>query len=173
MVGRQKKISPPCLMKPKLTIWCCWLMKWTVFSWIAVPTQNSWEITQVNELLVQMESFNGVFIASTNLLNLVDAASLRRFDLKIKFDYMKSEQAWTLFQQVLEEHGCNLKKSEAKQYKTDLMRLDNLTPGDFATVVRQSRSLNKTIHPRYLLSALEKECKVKPGAGKSIGFMGS
>ncbi len=136
-------------------------------------SQNSWEITQVNELLVQMESFNGVFIASTNLLNLVDAASLRRFDLKIKFDYMKSEQAWTLFLQVLEEHGCNLKKSETQKYKTDLTRLDNLTPGDFATIVRQSRSLNKTIHPRYLLSALEKECKAKPGAGKSIGFMGS
>jgi len=134
-------------------------------------SQNSWEITQVNELLVQMESFNGVFIASTNLLNLVDAASLRRFDLKIKFDYMKPEQAWRLFLQVLEEHGCNV-KSETKQYKTGLERLDNLTPGDFATVVRQSRSLNKTIHPRYLLSTLEKECRVKPGAGKSIGFMG-
>ncbi len=135
-------------------------------------SQNSWEITQVNELLVQMESFNGVFIASTNLLNLVDAASLRRFDLKIKFDYMKPEQAWILFLQVLKEHGCN-PKSETKQYKIVLARLDNLTPGDFATVVRQSRSLNKTIDPRYLLSALEKECKAKPGAGKSIGFMGS
>ncbi|MCF6337033.1 MAG: ATP-binding protein [Gammaproteobacteria bacterium] len=135
-------------------------------------SQNSWEITQVNELLVQMESFNGVFIASTNLLNLVDAASLRRFDLKIKFDYMKPEQAWTLFLQVLKEHGSNL-KSETKQYKAALARLDNLTPGDFATVVRQSRSLNKIIDPRYLLSALEKECKAKPGAGKSIGFMGS
>ncbi|NOY71176.1 MAG: ATP-binding protein [Gammaproteobacteria bacterium] len=134
-------------------------------------SKNSWEITQVNELLVQMESFNGVFIASTNLLNLVDAASLRRFDLKIKFDYMKREQAWTLFLQVLEEHGCNA-QSETKQYKTNLARLDTLTPGDFATVVRQSRSLNKTIHPCYLLSALEKECKAKPGAGKSIGFMG-
>ncbi|MCF6324152.1 MAG: ATP-binding protein [Gammaproteobacteria bacterium] len=134
-------------------------------------SQHSWEITQVNELLVQMESFNGVFIASTNLLNLVDAAALRRFDLKIKFDYMKPKQAWGLFLQVLEEHDCDLKKSEIKQYKTDLARLDNLTPGDFATVVRQSRSLNKTIHPHYLLSALEKECQAKPGAGKSIGFM--
>ncbi len=134
-------------------------------------SQHSWEITQVNELLVQMESFNGVFIASTNLLNLVDAAALRRFDLKIKFDYMKPKQAWALFLQVMEEHDCHLKKSETKQYKTDLARLDNLTPGDFATVVRQSRSLNKAIHPRYLLNALEKECKAKPGAGKSIGFM--
>ncbi len=134
-------------------------------------SQNSWEITQVNELLVQMESFNGVFIASTNLLNLVDAASLRRFDLKIKFDYMKPEQAWRLFLQVLEEHGCNI-QSDMAQHKADLTRLDKLTPGDFATVVRQYRSLNKTMHPRHLLNALEKECQSKPGGGKSIGFMG-
>jgi len=133
-------------------------------------SRHSWEITQVNELLVQMESFNGVFIASTNLLNLVDVASLRRFDLKIKFDYMKSEQAWALFLQVLEEHNCTI-DNKTLQYKTGLAQLNNLTPGDFATVVRQSRSLNKTIHPRYLLGALEKECKTKPGAGKSIGFM--
>ncbi|HHI92262.1 MAG TPA: AAA family ATPase [Gammaproteobacteria bacterium] len=134
-------------------------------------SQNSWEITQVNELLVQMESFNGVFIASTNLLNLVDAASLRRFDLKIKFDCMKPQQAWALFLQILEEHGCTV-EDEMKHWKTALARFDNLTPGDFATVVRQSRSLNKAIHPRYLLNALEKECRAKPGAGKSIGFMG-
>ncbi len=135
-------------------------------------SQNSWEITQVNELLVQMESFNGVFIASTNLMDLVDAASLRRFDLKIKFDYLKSEQAWSLFLQVLEEHDCDI-EDKTMQYKNALARLYNLTPGDFATVVRQSRSLNKAILPRYLLGALEKECKAKPGAGKSIGFTGS
>jgi len=133
-------------------------------------SQNSWEITQVNELLVQMERFTGVFIASTNLLNLVDAASLRRFDLKIKFDYLKPAPAWALFLQVLEEHDCSI-EDKAMQCKTALTRLDNLTPGDFATVVRQSRSLGKTMHPRYLLGALEKECKAKPGAGKSIGFM--
>ncbi len=135
-------------------------------------SQHSWEITQVNELLVQMESFNGIFIASTNLLNIVDAASLRRFDLKIKFDYMKPEQAWKLFLQVLQEHDCNI-VDNTMQYKTGLAKLDNLTPGDFATIVRQFRSLNKTIDPHHLLSALEKECKAKPGAGKSIGFMHS
>ena len=30
--------------------------------------QRSWEVTQVNEMLTQMEGFAGVFIASTNLL---------------------------------------------------------------------------------------------------------
>ena len=30
---------------------------------------RSWEITQVNEMLVQMESFSGIFIATTNLID--------------------------------------------------------------------------------------------------------
>ncbi|MGH8189835.1 MAG: AAA family ATPase, partial [Rhodanobacteraceae bacterium] len=36
-----------------------------------------WEVTQVNELLTQMEAFEGIFIASTNLIDTLDAASLR------------------------------------------------------------------------------------------------
>ncbi len=51
--------------------------------------KNSWEVTQVNELLTQvnelltqMEGFNGIFICSTNLVDSLDSASLRRFDYK-------------------------------------------------------------------------------------------
>ena len=45
----------------------------------------SWETTEVNEMLTQIENFPGFFIASTNLIDVLDAASLRRFDLKVKF----------------------------------------------------------------------------------------
>jgi len=54
---------------------------------------QSWEVTQVNELLVQMENFDGLFICSTNLMDDLDQASLRRFAIKVKFDYLKPEQA--------------------------------------------------------------------------------
>lgn len=43
----------------------------------------SWEVTQVNEMLTQMEQFQGVLIASTNLIEGFDQAALRRFDLKL------------------------------------------------------------------------------------------
>ena len=49
---------------------------------------RSWEVTGVNEMLTQMESFAGIFIASTNLRDNLDQAALRRFDLKIKFDFL-------------------------------------------------------------------------------------
>lgn len=51
--------------------------------------QRSWEVSQVNEMLTQMESFGGVFIASTNLMTGLDPAALRRFVLKVRFDFMK------------------------------------------------------------------------------------
>jgi transitional endoplasmic reticulum ATPase len=51
--------------------------------------RQSWEVTLVNEMLTQMESFNGIFIASTNRLDGLDQATLRRFDLKMKFGYLK------------------------------------------------------------------------------------
>ena len=58
---------------------------------------RSWEVSEVNEMLTQMECFNGIFIASTNLMGSLDPAALRRFDMKVKFDYLKPAQAWQLF----------------------------------------------------------------------------
>src|SRR5690606_23212189 len=56
----------------------------------------SWEVSGVNEMLTQMESYEGVFIATTNLMANLDQAALRRFDLKVKFDYLHAAQAWEL-----------------------------------------------------------------------------
>ena len=54
---------------------------------------HSWEVTQVNEFLTQMESYEGYLVATTNLLDLMDNACLRRFDLKAKLEYMTDDQA--------------------------------------------------------------------------------
>ncbi len=131
--------------------------------------QQSWEITQVNELLVQMETFDGIFIASTNLMDRLDSASLRRFDFKIKFDYMKPAQRFTMFTQVVAEL-CN-NKFDTGKVKHELMKLDTLTPGDFATVIRQQKSLGQKLTSTRLLTSLIKECKAKPNSSTSIGFI--
>ena len=74
--------------------------------------RQSWEVTQVNELLTQMERYEGVFVCSTNLMESLDAASLRRFDLKIKFDFLKQEQSWDLFQSIFEERGIEVQDKD-------------------------------------------------------------
>ncbi len=131
---------------------------------------QSWEVTQVNELLVQMEVFNGIFIASTNLMQHLDTASLRRFEFKIKFDFMKPQQAWALFEQVLIEQGNEINAS-AMQHKDALIKFDQLTPGDFAAILRQSLSLARPLTPQLLLDGLAKEIEAKPDYRKSIGFI--
>lgn len=134
---------------------------------------QSWEVTQVNELLVQMETFKGIFIASTNLMSRLDAASLRRFEFKIKFDYMSARQAWALFEQILiEQNSGQLTPSPAElsSIKAELGRLHTLTPGDFAAILRRTNSLGQCITAERLLSDLVKEQESKPNYSPSIGF---
>jgi SpoVK/Ycf46/Vps4 family AAA+-type ATPase len=116
-----------------------------------------------------MESFEGLFICSTNLVDKLDSASLRRFDIKIKFDYLNREQRWTLFREVIKAQGQRMRNARA--LKTRLDQLGNLTPGDFATVVRQNRLANAALTPAGLLDALVQEAKFKrDGQGTGIGF---
>lgn len=50
---------------------------------------RNWEVSLVNEMLTQMEAYSGVFVASTNLMENLDQAALRRFDFKVEFGYLQ------------------------------------------------------------------------------------
>lgn len=129
-------------------------------------SQRSWETTQVNEMLAQMESYSGYFIATTNLLRDLDAASLRRFDLKAKFDFLKPEQSVILAEQQLRAMGLDLDDASRRR----LLQWQTLTPGDFAAVERQSRFRPLNCAAAFV-DRLGEEIKVKglPSARK-IGF---
>jgi len=132
--------------------------------------RQSWEVTAVNEMLVQMERFEGLFICSTNLMERLDAASLRRFALKIKFDYLKPEQRWQLFLSHLPKRSLR----QEKEIRTALDRLSRLTPGDFATVRRRAQLFNETLTADLLLSRLKEECTSKSATLiRPIGFVQS
>src|SRR5690606_6356820 len=62
--------------------------------------ERSWEVTQVNEMLTQMENFHGIFIASTNLMDSLDEAAMRRFDVKVRFDYLSKAQAQEMLERL-------------------------------------------------------------------------
>ena len=130
--------------------------------------RNTWEVTGVNEMLTQMERFDGLFICSTNLMQRLDAASLRRFALKIKFDYLTSDQRWRLFV----AHAPKLAKAETATYRQAVNSLNNLTPGDFATIRRQATLLHLTLSADDLLQRLTEESRVKGDAiRRPIGFI--
>ncbi len=126
----------------------------------------SWEVTQVNELLVQMEHFDGLFICSTNLIDDLDQASLRRFALKVRFDYLKPEQALALLEQECEGE---VRPAQART----VAGMRTLTPGDFAAVKKRLAMLGEALTASALLQGLEDECRLKEGGQQagSIGFV--
>ena len=50
--------------------------------------RHPWEISFTNEFLTQMERYRGILVCTTNRLDDLDPASLRRFNHKIGFDYL-------------------------------------------------------------------------------------
>lgn len=127
---------------------------------------HSWEISAVNEMLTQMESYGGVFIASTNFMTALDNASFRRFDVKLKFDFLRPEQAWTMFLDLAQECGM----TSCEHVRKRIQKLNALTPGDFAAVSRRLR-LVIADSPDDLVAMIESECYAKPdGRQRTIGF---
>lgn len=113
---------------------------------------HNWEVTQVNELLMRMENFKGIFIAATNFNDNFDAASRRRFALKVRFDYLTPdgiEKMWALsFPQV--------------SFPEQARRLQMLAPGDFNAVYNRVRYLApERLTPESLMQALEQEIAAK------------
>ena len=132
--------------------------------------KQSWEVTQVNEMLVQMENFDGIFIATTNLMDNLDSASLRRFDLKLEFSYLKPEQAWKMF--IAYSKELSLKKPSSSLQRI-VQSMKYLTPGDFAAVTRQNR-FRPITDAKDLLQRLEDEIAIKQVSGGSVmGFLAS
>ena len=130
---------------------------------------HSWEVTQVNELLTQMEAFSGIFICTTNLMDRLDPASLRRFAFKVKFDYLNQDQGWEMFNQELVRLGGEL--ADGKALKSQVCSLTNLTPGDFAVAARQFVVLDIPVSAEDLYQQLLAECHLKAGSARTIGFI--
>lgn len=123
--------------------------------------QNHWEITLVNELLTQLENFEDIVVACTNAIGHLDSAALRRFDLKAAFRYLTPAQAVVLFCQCCQQLGLAYTDAELMLIRT----LANLTPGDFAAILRQHR-----FHPltsaRQMAQMLTEECCMKTGISR-------
>ncbi len=130
---------------------------------------KSWEVSEVNELLQQIEHFNGIFICATNLFDQLDQAALRRFTFKIRFDYLKPCQRLNLFAESLQLKP----ETVSPEQQSRLQKLDQLTPGEFATVLRQARTLNEMPTVNEFLHQLETECILKNNgrSQRSIGFV--
>lgn len=127
---------------------------------------SQWEVSLVNEMLTQMECFEGLFIASTNLMRDLDQAALRRFDLKVQFDYLSAEQTWKL----LLRHCAEIELPVPESLKPRIVHMRNLTPGDYAAVARQHK-FRPILSAQAFVDVLERDAAHKEDSGRPVGFV--
>jgi len=132
--------------------------------------QRTYEVTEVNEMLQGMERHNGIFICTTNLLESLDQAALRRFTFKIKFMPLTREQRETMFVVEALAGDASLLTGAVSER---LGKLTQLCPGDFAAVKRQVDILAAEFSTDEFLSQLEAEHRIKPEVreGRNMGFL--
>lgn len=117
---------------------------------------RSWEVSSVNEMLTQMEAATIPFICTTNILDSIDEAALRRFTFKVKFDYMTQEQIQAAIKEYLK-----VDIRPPHQWK--------LSTGDIMNVAKKCNILGLT-DKDSVWSELEMEAKLKSGGSNAIGF---
>ena len=129
---------------------------------------RGFEVTQVNELLVQMENFQGIFICSTNFQKNMDGAAFRRFNFKFEFDFLDGVGKEVFYNLYL----SNLMSSEMSDTeRADLVSIKGLTPGDFKVVHQKNVFVKGDVSHEKLLKNLQSETKFKIiPESKSIGF---
>ena len=128
--------------------------------------RHSWEVTQINEMLTQIESFPGILIASTNRIAQLDPASMRRFDIKLHFGYLLPDQVGRLLVSYCRNLGLSQPTPADLRLATTL---ETSAPGDFAAIARQHRF--QPFHDAHsLLLAVIAESELKAQSTRQIGF---
>jgi len=122
-------------------------------------SQHRWEISQVNEMLTWMESHPLPFACTTNLMERLDQASLRRFTFKVGFSALTQAQNSLAFKQFF-----------GVQAPKEIGTFSNLTPGDFAVVQKKAAIMGAFEQPEELIKMLKVESTVKSNDTNQIGF---
>ncbi len=132
--------------------------------------QRTYEVTEVNEMLQGMEQFDGIFVCTTNLLDRLDQAALRRFTFKIRFMPLTAAQRERMF---ITEALAGDAQHLTGELRARLARLEQLCPGDFAAVKRQTEILATEFSATEFMEQLEAEHRIKPEVRESrgIGFV--
>lgn len=135
--------------------------------------ERSWEVSHVNELLTQMENYEGYFICATNFMETIDAAAIRRFPFKVKFDYLTYEQIKASFLMTMTKLGMHdLDELTERKSFEQLSQLRNLTPGDFASAYEQLGIMNRIAKPFELVNELKSISDIKrPYTNYAVGFI--
>lgn len=120
---------------------------------------RSWEISQTNEFLTQMERFRGILVCTTNRLSGIDPASLRRFSVKAEFDFLTPDGNQVFYKKMLAPLA---RKRFDQNIMGKLRAVSGLAPGDFKTVRDKFAFLSpQRVDHKAMVSALYDEAAAK------------
>ncbi|QSX39786.1 AAA family ATPase [Shewanella cyperi] len=130
--------------------------------------ERNWQKTMTNELLAQLDQYRGALICTTNFIDALDPAALRRFDMKIQLDYLTVAQAGQLFTELQQTFGLPAGITPSQQQLGTL----KLTPADFAVLKRQlSLQPSHEWNDDAIVRALVAETQFRQPPTKAIGFV--
>ena len=124
-----------------------------------------------NIFLEQIESFQGILIATTNLLENIDTAFSRRFNYKIEFQRPDRTQRVALWHKMLPRNA-----PYADGFSADTLAEHALTGGQINLVIKNTAyAIAALPEPLFTMAAFEEEiAKEKRGnfdAEKAMGFL--
>ncbi len=131
--------------------------------------QRSWEVSQVNTLLTEMENFNGIFAVSTNLIQKLDPAALRRFTFRIHFDFLDNCGKDTFYMTYFKHLGL---PEMTGAERNALHAIERLTPSDFRNVRQQFFYLSdaEQLTNTEIIDALKAEAQSRDSQGEYRGL---
>jgi SpoVK/Ycf46/Vps4 family AAA+-type ATPase len=132
---------------------------------------RQWEISQVNELLTQIDDYDGYLVVATNYPEHLDDALSRRLDFKVNFQAMRPEHLEEAF--VTFSTKMNLtQKQSAKAFHSSVWPTGGMTLGDFSTAFRRVSA-----NPKVSATEFAKACLAEAShretlaqGGRRIGF---
>lgn len=128
--------------------------------------KQSWERTQVNEFLSQMEEFSGICICTTNLRKIMDPAMQRRFHIISEFKALSEQGIKTLLNSFFGKYKFSDDQIE------NLCRYESVTPGDFGSLTGKIRFVPKdSLDSEYIVRELIRiQNEKRKNVSVKIGF---
>ena len=124
---------------------------------------RSWEVSQVNEFLAQLDRYKGVFIATTNFVKQFDMAAMRRFNWKVEFKSIaqnKIKNAFEYFFPQVDFGGLDDKFKNIKK----------ITAGDIAVIISKVKFMENIKGSEIVDLALIEQKYKEQYFPKSVGF---
>lgn len=132
--------------------------------------RHSWEVSQTNEMLVRVESFSGILVATTNATERMDEAIHRRFDLKVELRPLRLEQRVRLIKDLAQRQSLPTDDPSSGALLADAAgTLSGLCTGDVVAVERRLR-FSPVTDLHGLIKALREETATRSTSRNRIGF---